>query len=352
MKILYSFNKKGFEADYWGREISAAGNDAIGFHCFNHDPYLSPSRYLRAQQLDQLYYAREPGLMRMYADLEEVIRREKPDVLLVDNCPPYHPEFLRTLDVYKALRVCDGPVTAYDRDFAYLHAYDHVLYHSPAYSRDLTMAEKLAYCGAKQASFWPLALFDVMGPGTVSEDALFARERRNSVVFVGAIYPEKMALLATIRKRYGQAFQLHGLTNWKRNLYFNLKHGAFKWVGPLDFSRYPSLYQDSKIGVNAHLRGKYTVGNYRMFDLPGNGVLQITDGADYVKDFFEPGSEILVYETHDEALDLIEQFLSRPSDREEIARNGFRRVMRDHRISKRLCDLEPILRPHLARVSR
>ena len=50
---------------------------------------------------------------------------------------PYHPEFLRTIPQYKFLRTSDGPLAAYDRDFAYVHAYDPVLYHSPAYSRDL-----------------------------------------------------------------------------------------------------------------------------------------------------------------------------------------------------------------------
>lgn len=343
MKILYSFNKKGFEAEYWQREIAAAGNSSIQFACFNHDPYVPTGSYIRAQQLDQLYYNRDAGLARMYEDLQALLRQEKPDVLLVDNCPPYHPEFLRTLDVYKVLRVCDGPATAYDRDFAFLHAYDHILYHTNAYSRDITMPEKLEYCGAKAASFWPLALFDVMMQPELTEDELFARARPNKLVFVGAIYPEKMALMASLRRCYGNSFKLHGLTNWKKNLYFNVKHGARTWVQPLDFAEYPALYQSSQIGVNAHLRGKYTVGNYRMFDLPGNGVMQITDGGEYVQDFFEPGDEILTYETPDEALDLIDKHLSRPQDREAIARNAYRRVMRDHRISKRLHDLEPLL---------
>lgn len=347
MKILYSFNKKGFEADYWQREIAAASNESIQFVCFNHDPYVATSRYVRAQQLDQLYYERDPGLSHMYQDLLEVIQREKPEVLLVDNCPPYHPEFLRNIDIYKVLRVCDGPVTAYERDFAFLHAFDHILYHSRAYSRDLTMPEKLTYCGAKNTSFWPLALFDVMINPTLTEDELFARQRANKIVFVGAIYPEKMSLMAAIKRKYGRSFKLFGLSNWKKNLYFNVKYGARTWVRPLDFDAYPELYQASQIGVNAHLRGKYTVGNYRMFDLSGNGVMQITDGGEYIQDFFTLGSEILGYETSAEALSLIEHYLSRPRDREEIARNAYRRVMRDHRIRKRLHDLEPLLAPAL-----
>src|SRR5207302_1141077 len=98
----------------------------------NHDSYLEATRYLRAQLLDNLYFDRDPGLMRMYSDMTRLVRDTGADALLVDNCFPYHPEYLRTLPVYKVLRTSDGPLAAYDRDFAYLHAYDHVLYHSPA----------------------------------------------------------------------------------------------------------------------------------------------------------------------------------------------------------------------------
>lgn len=343
MKILYSFNKKGFEAEYWTREILSASNDEIEFVPFNHGSYLEPNRYLRAQLLDNLYFRREPGLLALYAAIEARLRETKADVLFVDNCPPYHPEFLRTLDVYKALRICDGPTTAYDRDFAYLHAYDHIFYHSRAYSSDLTMPEKLAYCGAARTSFWPLAVFDAFCDPDLSEDAVFRIPKIHDIVFVGAIYPEKMEFLANISREYGSRFQIFGLTNWKKNLYFNTRYGARKWVRPLDFSSYKSVYQRAKIGINAHLRGKYTVGNYRMFDLPANGVLQVTDGGEYVEDFFAPGTEIETYDTGEEAMAKIEHLLSNPSQREEIARGGFRRAMRDHRIAKRLRDLRPVL---------
>ena len=45
MKIVYSFNKKGFEADYWQQEIGGASNDEVTFLPFKHDPYLDVSGY-------------------------------------------------------------------------------------------------------------------------------------------------------------------------------------------------------------------------------------------------------------------------------------------------------------------
>jgi spore maturation protein CgeB len=347
MRILYSFNKLGFEADYWQREIASASDTHVSFVPLNHGSYVTPNLYLRAQQLDNLYYERHPDLFRLYADVRRRLQEQRAEVLLVDNCPPYHPEFLRTLDVYKVLRVTDGPVAAYDRDFAYLHAYDHVLYHSPAYSRDLTMPQKLSYCGARRHDFWPLAVFDAFCQPQVGEETLFAGSRDIEVVFVGALHLTKMPFLAALRHALGRRLRMYGLAGWKKNLYFNAKYRLPGWVTPLRFEDYVPLYRRSLLGVNAHQRGKYTVGSYRLFDLPANGVMQLSDGAEYLAHFFEPGREIVAYRDIEDLIPAIEHYLTHPREREEIARAGYQRAMRQHRIGPRLRALREILSPAL-----
>src|SRR5688572_8544366 len=104
MKILYSLNKTGFEAAYWTKEIAGASDERNTFIPLNHGLYVDPVRSIRAQLLDNLYYDRDPGLMRLYDDLQELLATEKPDALLVDNVFPYHPDFLRKVKVYKVLR--------------------------------------------------------------------------------------------------------------------------------------------------------------------------------------------------------------------------------------------------------
>jgi spore maturation protein CgeB len=336
LTIIYSFNKRGTEAEYWQREIAGASNEQWTFVPFNHDPYLEPSLYGRAQLLDNLYYARHPGLERLYRDFEDLARTTRADAVLVDNYPPYHPDYLRTVNVYKTLRIADGPVTAYDRDIPYVHAYDHILYHSPAYSRDLGMAEKLAYCGARRADFWPLGLFDAAFDPTLDERSLFDRHRDIDVVFVGAMHVNKMPLVAQVKKAFGRRCVMHGLTSLKKNVYFNLKYGFPAWVRPIPIREYVPLYQRAKIGFNVHNRGMYTVGNYRLFDLAGNGVMQISDGGEYLSAFFREGSEIVGYTTADELVDRIRFYLANADARERIARNAYRRVMAEHRMRPRL----------------
>ena len=342
MLVIYSYNKVGFEDAYWSRELDfTKGEDRV--QPFNHGRFIDLSRVARAQLLDQLYYERDPGLMRLYDAVRDTIEQSGAECLVVDNAMPYHPEFLRTLPVYKVLRTSDGPLTAYDRDFAYAHAYDQVLYHSPAYSRDLTMPEKLKYVGAKEATFWPLCLFDQMFDPGKSEDELFAGERDIDVIFVGARFPNKMPYLAKLKKALGKRLMLRGLSTWKKNLYFNAKYGFPGWVKPIPFETYVPLYQRAKIGINVHNRGDYTVGSYRMFDLPGNGVMQISDGGSYLSNFYEVDREVVSHSSIDELIDKVKYYLDRPAEREAIARAGYRRAMESHRVHTRLTELLAIL---------
>lgn len=338
MKILYSFNKRGAEADFWQQEIAAASNAEFTFIPFNHDPYVDTSLYLRAQRLDDLYYERHAGLMRLYGEVGARVREEKIDVIMVDTCPPYHPDWLCRLPVFKVLRVADGPLAAYDRDFAYTHAYDLVLYHSPAYSRDMGMGEKLQYVGAKQTAFWPLGVFDAAFTPEMPEEELFSLERDIDVVFVGALHLGKMPLIARVKKAFGAKCRLHGLTSFKKNLYFNAKYGFPGWVRPIKHSEYVPLYQRAKIGFNVHNRGKYTVGGYRFYELPVNGVMQISDGGEYLNAFYQEGDEIVGYKDSDadDLIDRIRFYLAHDAERERIARNAYQRVMRDYRIGNLL----------------
>jgi hypothetical protein len=336
MKIIYSYNKRGFEADVFRDAIAGASDDRYTFVPFNHDPYLDMKLCVRAQLLDNQYYERHPGLMRLYGDIEAMIRDLRADVLLVDNALPYHPDFLRTLNVFKVMRTTDGPVAAYDRDFAYVHAYDQVLFHSPAYSRDMGMEEKLRYVGAKDARFWPLGLFDPMFDQSQSEETILSRARDIDVLFMGTPHLTKMPLIAKVKKALGSRCIIHGLATWKLNAYFNVKYGFPGWVRPVGFKEYVSLCQRTKVGFNVHNRGDYTVGSYRLFELPANGVMQISDGGEYLAAFFKPGEEIVGYRGADELVDKIRYYLEHDEERKRIALAGYRRVMRDHRMKQRL----------------
>lgn len=348
LTIVYSFNKSGDEAAYWHREIADASDARARFVPFNHGAYLDPGRYVRAQLLDNLRFARDPDLLRMYADVTGVLRETGASVLVADNCHPYHPEFLRSLDVYKMLRVADGPLAAYDRDFAYAHAYDHVLYHGRGYSDELTYPEKLDFVGARTHDLWPLAAFDALRDTSLTEETLFSRERDIDVVFVGTPSLGKIPTLARVMRGLRGRVVVRGAAGLKRNAYLNLRHGFPGWIRPIPVRAYAPLYGRAKIGFNLHNRGKFTTGNYRLFDLPANGVMQISDGDEYLNDFFGVGTEIVGFTSADDLLDRIHHYLRHDDERRAVAMAGFRRATRDHLLRQRMRQLVDIVERALA----
>jgi spore maturation protein CgeB len=111
------------------------------------------------------------------------------------------------------------------------------------------------------------------------------------------------------------------------------------------------LYQRAKIGINVHNRGDYTVGSYRLFELPGNGVMQISDGGQYLDRFFKVDEEIIGYRNADELIDKIRYYLSHEAERKRVALNGYRRVMRDHRFQTRMHELGNLVKKTIQRTN-
>jgi hypothetical protein len=350
MRIIYSFNKRGPEAEFWEREIREASTGDVRFIPFNHGDFVDTRRYTRAQLLDNLYFANDLRLTDLYASITAAIEIEKADVLLVDNQQPYHPEFLRNLNIYRVMRTSDGPLAAYERDIPYLHAFHHVLYHTPAYSRELGMREKLAYCGALNTDLWPLGVFKAAYESEADEDELIDGPRDIDILFIGALHPNKMPLLAQIKKTFRGKCRLYGLSSIKKNAYFNLKFGFPGWVRPIGQDQYVPLYRRAKLGINVHNRGKFTVGGYRLFELPANGVMQISDGGEYLDAFFSVGTEIVGYRDIVELTALIRYYLDHDAERRLIARAGRHRVLRDHTMQRRFSQLPGLLRTGMSRL--
>ena len=69
-----------------------------------------------------------------------------------------------------------------------------------------------------------------------------------------------------------------------------------------------------------------------MYEVPAHGMMMLCDkaGRNAHEKIFTPNKEAVFYESIDEAIDLIDYYLARDSERIEIARAGFERVGRDY----------------------
>ena len=331
MKIIYSIYKAGEEGKGWEREIKAASNDQYTFIPFNQVGYLDILKYWDSVQLDRLHQTRHPSLMRMYADFEALIRDQGVDAIVIGDGPPFHPDFLRRLPVYKVLYSKDDPLSTYQRNIPYLHAYQHVLYVTPAYTPDMDMAEKMQYCGTVNSDLVPFGTLDFDFDFHQTEESILSHERDIDILFIGAFAWRKLDLLSRVKKAFGRKFRWYGFVRPKHNLYLSAKYRSPFWVRPVSVEQRRLLHQRAKIGINLHTG--YDVpclGNQRLFYLPANGIMQISDGHQHMHHFFEEDKEVICFDNADRLIEKIEYFLQHDDERKEIALNGYRRTVREY----------------------
>lgn len=110
----------------------------------------------------------------------------------------------------------------------------------------------------------------------------------------------------------------------------------------------------SRITVNTHIgiAGNYA-NNMRLYEATGMGALLVTDKKSNLAEMFEPGKEVVCYESAEECLDLVEFYRKNESERARIAAAGQRRTLAEHtyvrRVEKLLADQQE-LSPPLANI--
>jgi spore maturation protein CgeB len=74
----------------------------------------------------------------------------------------------------------------------------------------------------------------------------------------------------------------------------------------------------------------------RLFEAPACGAFLLTDGRDYVDEFFEPEKEVALYDGPHDVADRVAYWISRPEERAAIAEAGYRRAHREHTYAHRM----------------
>ncbi len=77
----------------------------------------------------------------------------------------------------------------------------------------------------------------------------------------------------------------------------------------------------------------------RNFEVPACGTFELTEDADDLRDYYKLGEEIVVYKDEKDLVEKIRYYLAHPGEREEIARRGYERTIRDHSTEKRFEDI-------------
>jgi spore maturation protein CgeB len=106
------------------------------------------------------------------------------------------------------------------------------------------------------------------------------------------------------------------------------------------------ILSESKITLNHHGDVAPYANNMRLFEATGTGALLITDWKPNLAEMFEPGREVVTYHTAEECAEQIGCYLEHEKERDEIAKAGQQRTLREHTYYHRVQELVDLVRKY------
>lgn len=252
--------------------------------------------------------------------LLDQVRHHKPDVVFVQDINLLPPALAKEIRKHTGLLV--GEIASPLPPKAYLLSYDLIISALP------TIVETAASWGLRSAGV-PLG-FDTRW-ATVSP----ASSRPIDAIFIGSfsrLQPQTTPLLQAVAR------QVPGL-----RIYGSADPDALRTAGLADHYAGPAwgremfaLLGQSKLVVNRHgsIAGKYAV-NMRMYETTGSGAALVTEAKSNLSDLFEPGTEVLAYESVEDAAAKAAGLLADPERLDAVAAAGQARTLRDHSYRRR-----------------
>jgi len=108
------------------------------------------------------------------------------------------------------------------------------------------------------------------------------------------------------------------------------------------------VLRDSRITLNVHADSSPRfASNMRLFETTGVGTCMVTDWKANLPELFEPDSQVVTYKTADECVEKISWLLDHPKEREDIARAGQARTLREHTFAQRALLLNEIIQKQM-----
>ncbi len=340
-------------ADFWARALRGVG-------------YEYAESFANVRSLQESW-ARENGAGFAAGGWEdEILRRQiasfRPEVLFVEDHLLFTGDFVRQVraecpSIRLVLVWCGSPI----RSFDVFHAADLALSNVPELRRQIT--EGGGKCEYLAHAFDPVVLerlpagggkrFDLSFIGLIVAQAGFHNRRAelvrrllvdaNLTLFSGVWLPSEWQRARHFVKRTAlRALGREAGTFFGYTLSAEARRNIRPPVFGLEMFR---VLRESKVALNNHIDvSAGSASNMRLFEVTGMGSCLLTDWKDNIRELFEPDTEVATYRSVEECVEKAKWLLENESAREEMARAGQARTLRDHSFANRARRLDEIIR--------
>lgn len=199
---------------------------------------------------------------------------------------------------------------------------------------DRSYEEPLRAAGGRSISFLPCAADQgVYRPQAVTDDE---RARYGTLVSLVGVYSGHRArIVETVSRETGL-----GVWGPRWREFLAARNGGHTQVFRGE-SLLPAeackVYNAGAVNLNTHhLQSRRGGLNTRAFEIPAAGAFELTDYVPEMESLLEPGREVAVYRSPEEAADLARFYVKAEDQRRRIAEAGYRRVLAEHTYRHRM----------------
>ena len=193
--------------------------------------------------------------------------------------------------------------------------------------------------GAGEVHYLPMACDPIVHrPLTLSQEE---RERWGSKIsFVGAGYHNRQQIFATLAEA---PFKLWG-TEWPSCRPFDrmLQENGRR----ISSDEYVKIFNATDININLHSSserdGVDPTGDFvnpRTFELAAAGCFQLVDQRSLLPELFEPGKELVTFESAAQMREQIDHYLAHPEERHTFVERARQRVLSEHTYAHRMREM-------------
>jgi hypothetical protein len=114
--------------------------------------------------------------------------------------------------------------------------------------------------------------------------------------------------------------------------------GRARMLGTIPYNVFPQAISSARINLNITRRSHasvYASSSCRPFELAGCGAAIVSNPYEGIERWFEPGRELLVVSTADEAVEAYRELLDDPAQAEELGRRARERALDEHTYARR-----------------
>lgn len=251
------------------------------------------------------------------------IKAYRPDVILNQSVSEVGSDFLERCKRY--CRIIVGQIASPMPDHEDYRAYDMMISSLPNF---VAHYQKLGLKAQLNRLAFDRRVLDSLG--TVAQDV--------DVSFVGSIspaHPARTELLEFVCSRTEVDVWGNGLEALSESSAIRKRYRGEAWGRDM----FTALGR-SRITVNSHISiaGDFA-NNMRLYEATGMGSLLVTDKKSNLAEIFEPGKEVVCYESAEECVELINFYRRNETERARIAAAGQKRTLAEHTYMRRTREL-------------